>query len=174
MRYLYLLRHAEAAPVQAGGDDKFRPLTRGGMAMASALGKVMKAKGYVPDFVICSPARRTQQTLRRLCETLGEIPVVYPPVAYYSTMGQLYEVLKEVDGDKENVLLISHNPSIHALARFLAGIGVGSAMDSLRHEYRECTMTVLECPIDHWSALMPEENDLYDLLLPGRDFTGDS
>jgi phosphohistidine phosphatase len=172
MRYLYLLRHAEAAPVQAGGDDKFRPLTTSGMATASALGAAMKAKNYIPDFVICSPARRTQQTLRKLCETMGDFPAVYPPAAYYTTMGQLYELLKGVDENKNRVLLISHNPSIHALVRFLAGLGVGQAMEDIRQDYRECMMTVLECPVESWSALMPAENDLHDVLLPGRDFSG--
>lgn len=172
MRYLYLLRHAQAAPVQTGGEDKFRPLTGAGMAMAAALGRLMKAKGYVPDFTICSPARRAQQTFRKLNESLGGVPSVLPPAAYYSTMGQLYELLKDIDSNRSRVLLISHNPSIHALARFLAGLGVGQTMEDIRHEYKECTLTVLECPIEDWSALMPGQNDLYDFLVPGRDFTG--
>jgi phosphohistidine phosphatase len=172
MRQLFLLRHAEAAPAR-NSDDRHRQLTRAGLATALALGKLMKAKNYIPDFVVCSPARRTQQTFRKLCETLGDIPAAYPPAVYYSTMGQLYETLKDIEKSRQRVLLVSHNPSIHALARFLAGIGMGQAMEDLRHEYRECTLTVLECPIDDWSALIPEQNDLYDLLVPGRDFKAD-
>ena len=131
MRQLYLLRHAEAAPAR-NSEDRYRPLTGAGMAMAHELGRLMKARNYIPDFVVCSPARRAQQTLRKLCETLGEIPAISPPAAYYSTMGQLYECLKEVDGRSRNLLLVSHNPSIHTLARFLAGIGIGQAMAQLR------------------------------------------
>ena len=171
MRNLYLLRHAQAAQPQ-GTEDKLRPLTRQGMADALALGKLMKAKGYVPDFVICSPARRTQQTLRKLAETLGDMPSVFPPVAYYSTTGQLYDTLKQVEASKRDLLLISHNPSIHGLARFLVGLGNEEALMRLNIEYPECTLSVLECPIDSWSTLLPSQNDLADLLVAGRDFTG--
>ena len=169
MRYLYLLRHAEAAK-PAGVEDKHRPLTPRGMADALALGQLMKAKGYTPDLTICSPARRTQQTLRKIQESLGELHALLPPAAYYATTGQLYDLMKQLDNKKKSVLLISHNPSIHGLARFLAGIGSEESMASLSTQYRECTLSVFECAIDGWSDLMPSANDFADLLIPGRDF----
>lgn len=171
MRNLFLLRHAQAAQPQ-GTEDKLRPLSKQGLADALALGKLMKAKGYVPDFVICSPARRTQQTLRKLTDTFGDIPSIFPPVVYYSTTGQLYDTLKQTESSKQNVLLVSHNPSIHGLARFLVGLGSEEAIMRLNIEYPECTLCVLECPIDSWSTLLPSQNDLADLLVAGRDFTG--
>jgi phosphohistidine phosphatase len=169
MRRLFLLRHAQAASA-LNTDDRHRPLTKEGVAMAAALGKLMKAKGYVPDFVICSPARRTQQTLRKIMDSTGEVPAIMPPTAYYTTVGQLYELLKQVDGNHQKVLLVSHNPSIHALAKFLMGLGPGEITSRLNMDYRECTLTVLDCPIDGWSTLMPNQNDLEDLLIPGEDF----
>jgi phosphohistidine phosphatase len=170
MRTLYLLRHAQAATPQ-GVEDKHRPLTQQGLADALALGRLMKAKGYKPDFIICSPARRTQQTMRKVLESLGEIKTVMPQAAYYTTTGQLYDMLKTVDGNIQNLMLISHNPSIHSLVRFLAGLGTDESILRLNTEYQECTLSVLECPIDGWATLMPTENDLADLLVPGRDFT---
>lgn len=170
MRRLFLLRHAQAAPAQ-NTEDKHRPLTKEGAAQAAALGRIMKAKGYIPDFVICSPARRAQQTMRRIFDATGEIPAASPAVAYYSTVGQLYEMLKQIDSNKRSVLLVSHNPSIHGLAKFLAGLGAGHTVSRLNVEYRECTLTVLDCPIDSWTTLMPGQNDLEDLLVPGHDFT---
>lgn len=171
MRTLFLLRHALAAN-PAGTEDKHRPLTAQGMADARALGKLMKAKNYQPDFIICSPARRTQQTYRRLAESLGEMNMISPSTVYYTTVSQLYETLKEVDGNIENLMLISHNPSIHVLAKFLAGLGSEESMMRLNTEYKECTLTVLQCPIDGWLTLAPNENDLADLLIAGRDFEG--
>lgn len=171
MRRLFLLRHALAAPAQ-GTDDKHRPLTAQGMADARALGALMLAKNYKPDFIICSPARRTQQTMRRLNESLGEIESVSPPAAYYTTTGQLYELIKHANGNIENLLLISHNPSIHGLAKFLSGIKTNEATSLLKSGYKECTLSVFECPIDGWLTLMPGENDLEDILIPGRDFMG--
>jgi phosphohistidine phosphatase len=170
MRTLYLLRHAQAAQPQ-GVEDKFRPLTQQGLADAASLGRLMRAKGYKPDFIICSPARRTQQTMRKILESLGEVKSVSPRAAYYTTTGQLYDMLKTVDGNIQNLMLISHNPSIHSLVRFLVGLGHDEAILRLNAEYKECTLSVLECPIDGWATLMPNENDLEDLLVPGHDFT---
>ena len=170
MRYLYLLRHAQAAQPQ-GVEDKVRPLTPQGMADATALGRLMKAKGYKPDFIICSPARRTQQTMRKVLEPIGEVKSASPRAAYYTTTGQLYDMIKTVDGNIQHLMLISHNPSIHSLVKFLVGLGHDDSILRLNAEYKECTLSVLECPIDGWATLMPTENDLADLLIPGRDFT---
>lgn len=169
MRRLFLLRHAQAVPAQ-NTEDRHRPLTREGVATATALGTLMKAKGYIPDFIICSPARRTRQTLLKILDATGEIPAIFPPSVYYTTVGQLYEVLKQVDANHKNVLLVSHNPSIHALSKFLMGLGPGEITSRLNADYKECTLTVLDCPIDGWSTLMPNQNDLEDLLVPGKDF----
>lgn len=171
MRHLFLLRHAQAAN-PAGCEDKHRPLTPQGMADAQALGQLMKAKHYIPDFIACSPARRTQQTMRKVTEALGPIPSASPQSLYFSTAGQLYESLKTLNNNHKKVLLISHNPSIHGLARFLIGLGGEEAVQRLNHEYRECTLSFLECSIDDWADLAPAQNDLADLLVPGRDFVG--
>lgn len=171
MRQLYLLRHAKAAQPQ-GTEDKFRPLTREGLADADALGQLMKAKGYVPDFVLCSPARRTQQTYKKLSEHLGEAPMLSPACLYYSATGQVYEEIKKVDPNARKLLVVSHNPTIHALAKFLAGLGINDDVLRLNIDYKECTLTALKCPIDGWSGLEPNCNDLMDLLVPGVDFGG--
>ena len=171
MRHLFILRHAQAAQSQSG-EDKHRPLTKQGLADALALGQTMKAKGYIPDFVIGSPARRAQQTAKKVLEATGPCQTVSPATAYYTTIAQLYELIKMVDAKYQGVLLVSHNPSVHGLAKFLAGLGPDDAMYRLRSDYKECTLTVLECPIDSWSTLMPSQNDLSDLLIQGRDFTG--
>ncbi len=169
MRRLFLLRHAQAASAH-NTEDRHRPLTREGIAAATALAGLMQDRGYIPDFVICSPARRTRQTLQKITEVIGDIPAIYPSTAYYTSIGQLYEMLKQVDSNYHSVLLVSHNPSIHGLGKFLMGMGPGEIVSRLNIEYRECTMTVLDCPIDGWATLTPNQNDLEDLLVPGRDF----
>jgi phosphohistidine phosphatase len=75
-----------------------------------------------------------------------------------------------VDGNKQSTLLISHNPAIHMLAKFLCGLGDDVMIRQLKANYKECTLSVFKCPIDGWMTLMPSENDLEDLLIQGRDF----
>src|SRR5262249_13960879 len=60
-RTLVILRHAKAeAPNRAA--DLERSLTERGHADAGAAGAWLVARGYLPNLVICSPARRTRQT----------------------------------------------------------------------------------------------------------------
>lgn len=171
MRRLFLLRHAQAAPGSQSSEDRHRQLTADGAASATALAHIMRAKGYIPEFIICSPARRTQQTMAKLLAVLGDIPSISPAVAYYSTTGQLYDLIKQADSSHLRVLLISHNPSIHGLAKMLTAIKPGEILSPFTAEYKECTLSVLDCPVNEWSALMPGENDLEDLLIPNRDFS---
>lgn len=169
MKRLYLLRHAQAATPQ-GVDDIHRPLSHTGTGQALAMGMHMRDKGYIPDVCICSPARRTQQTMRKLFESIGERPFVSPRSAYYTSVGQLYELIQAAPDRAQSVLLISHNPSIHALARWLVGIGEAKQVERLSAGYSECTLTVLQCSLEHWSELKPDYNDLIDLVVPGEDF----
>ena len=133
---------------------------------ALALGQTMKARGYIPDFTICSPARRTQQTWRKLQESFDPVETVSPESAYYTSAGQLYELLKQVNPNRLCVLLISHNPSIHTLARMLSGLGHSELLVRLNGGYPPATLSILKCPIDGWSTLMPSENDLEDIIGP--------
>ena len=173
MRQLYILRHAQAASPQ-GVDDKHRPLTRQGLADARALGQLMDRMEYKPDYILCSPARRTRQTLAKIQETLGpDTPVGYASGLYFATTGQLYDHLKRVDSKYRNIMLVSHNPSVHGLARFLTGLGPPDLLMLLELDYRECTMAALDCPIDSWASLLPAQCDLKNLLIPGKDFRGE-
>ena len=63
MRELILLRHAHAEPATTGQSDLDRPLSPQGLAEAEAVARWLKEQGLVPDRVLCSPARRTRETL---------------------------------------------------------------------------------------------------------------
>ena len=63
MRELILLRHAHAEPATTGQSDLDRPLSPQGLAEAEAVARWLKEQGLVPDRGLCSPARRTRETL---------------------------------------------------------------------------------------------------------------
>ena len=63
MRELILLRHAHAEPARTGGADLDRPLSPEGLAEAESAGRWLRDNKLVPDRVLCSPSRRTRETL---------------------------------------------------------------------------------------------------------------
>src|SRR5271154_5919782 len=64
-RRLVLLRHAKSSWQDSGVDDHERKLNRRG-EQAGALLQAYFATRDTPDLILCSSARRTQQTLERI------------------------------------------------------------------------------------------------------------
>jgi phosphohistidine phosphatase len=112
---LVLLRHAKAGNPE-GVPDVNRPLTQRGHADAAAAGAWLDQRGYTPDVVICSPARRTRQTWHGVALSLPvEANVSYPDEAYLADADDLLELVC-ASGAAGTVLLIGHNPAMSALS----------------------------------------------------------
>jgi phosphohistidine phosphatase len=115
-RTLVILRHAKAARPH-GVADVARPLTRRGRADAVAAGQWIADQGYVPDVVLCSPARRTKETWHGVAESLVKAPdVVYAEGLYLGDESDLLVALGELDNDASVALLIGHNPAVSQLS----------------------------------------------------------
>lgn len=118
MRELILLRHAHAEPALPGRADADRPLSPRGQAEAEAAADWLKAHELRPSRVLCSPARRTRETLARVLELLGYSDVRYEPRIYDALPGTLMTVLDEhVEVDR--VLMVGHNPGFEQTAALL-------------------------------------------------------
>lgn len=118
MRELILLRHAHAEPALPGQADAERPLSPTGIAEAEAAAAWLKAHGLTPDRVLCSPSRRTRQTLERVLEVLGVVDVRYEPRIYDAVPGTLMTVLDE-HAEVDRVLMVGHNPGFEQTAALL-------------------------------------------------------
>lgn len=119
MRELILLRHAHAEAAAPGQDDLDRPLSLQGDAEAEAAGRWLRERGYLPDRVLCSPARRTRETCERVLESLGYVELRHEPRIYDATPGRLIQVADE-HRDLARVLLVGHNPGLEQLVALLS------------------------------------------------------
>jgi phosphohistidine phosphatase len=122
MQRLILLRHAEAERRSRSGDDFDRVLTPEGRAEAQAIGKRLAAKGIKPDLVIVSTAKRAGETWAEVEAVFPEALVAAEPDLYEASPATLLQVAEaaKVDGA---VMLVAHNPGLHALAVGLGGDG---------------------------------------------------
>lgn len=122
---LLLLRHAEAANPPMGDfseiADRSRPLTAAGQAAAQRCGLWLRQKGLSPDYVLCSPALRTRQTLAGLQPFLTplEAEPFFCPDIYEAPPEALLAQIQKAPPHARSVLLVGHNPGISALARAL-------------------------------------------------------
>lgn len=123
MKQLVLLRHAKSAWGDLDLDDHARPLNKRGKMAAPVMGRWLNEAGLVPDIVICSDAVRTRETLALvLPEFDGEKPeLVIDEQLYLAPPETILKLVKTHGGTANRVMVIAHNPGLHALALRLAG-----------------------------------------------------
>jgi phosphohistidine phosphatase len=122
---LILLRHAKSAWPQ-GVADLDRPLADRGIADAAAAGTALAEllDGAVADVVLCSPARRTRQTLGLAAKALPDLPEpMFEPVIYGASVPELLELIRAVPDEARTVLVVGHEPTMSATTLALAGPG---------------------------------------------------
>ena len=118
MRELILLRHAHAESAGAGQSDMDRPLSPHGLAEAEAAGKWLLDHRLVPDRVLCSPARRTRETLEAVLGKTGYVEQRLEPRIYEATPGTLAALLDEHQ-EVERLLVVGHNPGLEQLSALM-------------------------------------------------------
>jgi phosphohistidine phosphatase SixA len=118
MRELILLRHAHAEAAIGGQADLDRPLSAEGLAEAEAAGRWLAAQKLVPDCVLCSPSRRTRETLEAVLGAIGYVDQRIEPSIYEATPGTLIS-LADTHAESERLLMVGHNPGFEQLAALL-------------------------------------------------------
>lgn len=119
-RKIVLLRHAKADWPQVTDHD--RPLAERGRKDAPLAGRRLAEAGINPDLTLCSTAVRTRETWKLVVHELPQRPkTVYEERLYEASLGELLALLNETSDEVNDLLLVGHNPGMHALADALAG-----------------------------------------------------
>ncbi|MGW3564984.1 SixA phosphatase family protein [Streptomyces sp. NPDC000941] len=119
-RRIVLLRHAKADWPQVS--DHERPLAERGRQDALLAGRRLVEAGITPELTLCSTAVRTRETWKLVVHELPQRPkTVYEERLYEASLGELLALLNETPDDVSELLVVGHNPGMHALADALAG-----------------------------------------------------
>ena len=164
-RRLMLLRHAKSDWPGTDIPDRDRPLAKRGRRDAPRVGRWLHDHGYVPDAVVCSPARRAQQTWELLAPELGGSPsVTFEPRAYDADALILLDLARELRAPYRGALLIGHNPAISELAGALAEPRTADG-ESREIKFPTAAVAVLEFT-GGWSDLSPGQAHMVDFTAP--------
>lgn len=155
-RRLVLLRHAKAEPAGTVADT-LRPLALTGRKQAARVGPALVDADVVPELVLCSDAVRTRQTWDLLKAGLGdaEPEVVVSPQIYSAGVEEILELVGAVDPRVRTVLVVGHEPTMSAVAAYLAGPGSDPAAHAqVQVGVPTAAYSVLESdrPWSQWSA----------------------
>ena len=118
MRTLILLRHAHAEPAAAGQADIDRALSAEGLAEAEAAGRWLAQQGLTPDRVLCSPSRRTRETLEAVLGAVGYVEQRLVDRIYEATPGTLAGLVDD-HADAGRLLVVGHNPGLEQLVALM-------------------------------------------------------
>ncbi|MFK0238914.1 SixA phosphatase family protein [Streptomyces vinaceus] len=126
-RRIVLLRHAKADWPQVADHD--RPLAERGRKDAPAAGLKLAETGIDFDLALCSTAARTRETWKLAVHELPHRPrTSYEERLYDASLGELIALLNETSDEVANLLVIGHNPGMHALADALSGRAEGDTL----------------------------------------------
>lgn len=149
MKKLTLLRHAKS-DWHAAANDYERPLNKRGRKSAVLIGQRLAKRDYHPEKLISSPAERAKQTAIKIAEQIDypATEIEFQAEIYEAGLQTLIELVRQLDDDSDDVMLVGHNPGFSALGQWLSN----EAPDWLP----TCGLLRFELPIHSWAQ--SEEN----------------
>lgn len=167
MRELLLFRHAKSSWDQPGMPDRERELAPRGIAAAARMGTLLQEWSLVPDLVLCSTARRTVHTWQLASEQLERPPAVtYVDELYLVAPQRLLDVVRSRGGAAQRLLLVGHNPGMHALANRLTATGAAEPRARLAEKFPTAGLALIVLAIAGWPEIAPGSGDLRGFWRP--------
>ena len=166
MLTLYILRHAKSSWALPGVNDHDRTLNDRGMNDLPKIGEMMREKGYLPETVLCSSAKRTQSTLEGVMPFLEPQPPVSVSSDLYASGADYYLRAIKNAPDCQSLMIVGHNPMCDEVTRLLTKGGEPEAMRDLAEHYPTGTLVVLEFDCQDWNEVKPQSGYLKDFSKP--------
>jgi phosphohistidine phosphatase len=170
MLTLSLLRHAKSSWSDPELDDHERPLAKRGAKAVPAVAKFIRQEKLRPSLVLCSDAMRTRATLALLLAELGPPSprVIYDDALYLASPEVILSELARVEDSETHVLVVGHNPGLHALALELVGEADRKMLTMLAQEFPTCALAVFSFDEASWKDVRNASGHLEHFTTPRR------
>jgi len=114
---LYILRHAKAEPWSPLGNDFSRSLSSEGTGHAQLISDWVLETLPPPDTVLCSPAKRTRETLAPLLAGWPQLLATtdYVDSIFGASLNMLLTLAEEAFSYSQRLMMVGHNPAIENL-----------------------------------------------------------
>jgi phosphohistidine phosphatase len=122
MRRLTVMRHGEPRWKDPRTEDFARALSRRGIAGAQTMAGRLRELALVPDRIMTSPARRTEQTSEIVAQELS-LPVRHvlrEEGLYLASAADLLKIVQGTGPRITHLMIVAHNPGVSELAQLLA------------------------------------------------------
>ena len=168
MLTLTLLRHAKSSWSDPALDDHERPLAKRGVKAIPLIAKYMRQQKIAPDLVLASDAMRTRATLALLLAELDAPPppIVYDEMLYLASPRTIMFAASK--HDDRHIMIVGHNPGLHALALELVGDGNRKLLAALAREFPTAALAVLNFDCENWKDVAPATGQVTHFVTPRR------
>jgi len=166
MRRVSLYRHAKSSWDDPTLEDFDRGLSKRGQKSAPAMGTYIGEQGLKPDLVLCSPAQRTRDTFALTFDDDDAPDLRYDERLYHASSATMLDLLRHLPLEVQNVMILGHNPGLHALALDLFSQGESDAVEALCRKFPTCGLAVIDIELDDWRALGVGEGYLRLFMTP--------
>ncbi len=162
MKMLFLMRHAHAESREQSLSDFDRPLDERGREEAEMVAKYLQEKKINFDFVMCSAALRTQETLEPLRSVVGTEVIEISEDFYNSPEDLILYHLRHVSDERKKILYIGHNPGIAFAALKFTKV----FPEILREGLKPATLIGFRFPLNTWADLEWWKGEVTDVFQP--------
>jgi len=139
---LILMRHAKSSWDFENLSDHERPLNKRGVQDAPKVGQQIAELGWEPQLVLCSTAKRTQETYSLMVKSFHRSPLIcYMPSLYLASLGSIQEAIEFIHPQTDTVLLLGHNPGWSETQSWLSGSYV---------DFKTATAVLLSSKMETW------------------------
>ena len=160
LRYLYLLRHAEAKEKQIGQDDIDRKLTPRGMREALLIGTYLYKEKAKIDIIISSPAERAKATAGHVVDGLkwDHKTISFNDELYEASSRTFFNFLFTLDDAHKHIMLIAHNPVVSYVAEYLTKEEIGDMAPG--------SLATIKFAIPSWQEVGEGKGELENYIYP--------
>jgi phosphohistidine phosphatase len=151
LKTLTLLRHAKSGWDDPVTRDFDRPLNDKGKRAAHSVGRHMRELGLEFDHIVASPAVRVGETLAAVAAGYGRtLAPVWERRIYLASAATLLDVVHELPGDANRVLLVGHNPGLEDLVLMLVPETADGLRTLVEEKYPTAAVAEMTLAIDGW------------------------
>lgn len=167
MKTVFLLRHAKSSWKEIALADIDRPLNKRGTAAAKQMRDHIGREAWLPAQVLCSPAKRTRETLDHILDAFGAaVPVRFEKGIYMAEAQTLLRRLRRLSDSLGSVMVIGHNPGLEHMALMLTDAEDTPLRRDMAGKFPTGALAIIGCAVDHWTDLKPACGQLEVFLRP--------
>ncbi len=166
---LLLWRHAKAGGATPDQRDIDRPLAARGRdeskAMAEKIAATLSLKA--PDISLCSPAKRTRETLNALAQHLP-LAMQIDKSLYHCTAGDILKLAARLDDQTPTALLVGHNPALETLLCMIGTNGQPHSTEAAQWggKFKPGAWAVLEWDTQNWAHITADTARITLMVTP--------